>query len=121
MRPVRAGRAIELRLQARHHVAVDLAHARLGELHDLADLAHREAFVVVHQDDQALLLGEATSIISSASRCWIVSTGSTDLRSARISTFSISFSSSPSSHFSDSEKIVLAFASELVGLELARA
>jgi hypothetical protein len=40
------------------------------------------------------------------------------LRSARISTFSISFSSSPSSHFSDSEKIVFALASALVRLQL---
>jgi hypothetical protein len=37
---------------------VDLAHARFGEVLDLADLAHRELFPVLQVDDAILLLGQ---------------------------------------------------------------
>jgi hypothetical protein len=52
------GLAVRDFAQTREDVRVDLADARFREIENATDLLHREPFVVVHDDDALLLLGE---------------------------------------------------------------
>src|SRR5262249_36149179 len=50
--------AAEAVLEALQQAHVDLAHARLGDAHHLADFAHRELFPVLEVDEPVLLAGQ---------------------------------------------------------------
>ena len=49
----------ELSLQTLHDAAVHLAHAAFAKIKRLADLFHREFFVVVQNDNESLIAIEA--------------------------------------------------------------
>ena len=45
------GDRLNLDLEARHHVAVDLANSGFRERHNVSNLPHGETFIVIHDDD----------------------------------------------------------------------